>query len=109
MTLDGPLSIAGAATQAPHPVASVIAVLAAMAAIQLAIMVLVWFAFRRGSGGDDPGGGSGGSDGGSRRRPPKPPPEGPVCWEAFERQFADYVRACGADGGDGRTRVRNTW
>jgi hypothetical protein len=106
MTLEGPLTVAGAATQQPHPIASVFAVLGAMAAVQLAIMVLVWLAFRRGSGGDDPGGGSGGSDGGSRRRPPKPPPEGPVCWEAFERQFADYVRD--ADSGVTASRRART-
>ena len=97
MTLDGLLPIAAAAVQERHPVASVIAVLLVMAAIQLGLMLLVWIVFRRGSGGDDPGGGNG-PDGGSRRRPPKPPPEGPVCWEAFERQFADYVRARDGSG-----------
>ena len=90
MTLDGLLPIAAAAAQERHPVASVIAVLLVMAAIQLGLMLLVWIVFRRGSGN--------GPDGGSRRRPPKRPPEGPVCWEAFERQFADYVRARDGSG-----------
>jgi hypothetical protein len=97
MTLDGLLTIAVAAARERHPVASVIAVLALMAAIQLGLMLMVWFVIRRGEGGDDPGPGGGGP-GGSRRRPPKPPPEGPVDWAEFERQFAEHVRASTAPG-----------
>jgi len=91
MTLEGLLTIAVTAARERHPVASVIAVLALMAAIQLGLMLMVWFVIRRDGGGEDPE--SGGGPGGSRRRPPKRPPEGPVNWREFERQFAEHVRA----------------
>ena len=91
MTLEGLLTIAVTGARERHPVASVIAVLALMAAIQLGLMLMVWFVIRRDGGGEDPE--SGGGPGGSRRRPPKRPPEGPVDWREFERQFAEHVRA----------------
>lgn len=98
MTPDGLLTLAVAARER-HPVASVVAVLALMAAIQLGLMLLAWCVLRRDRGDDDPGSDGGG---GSRRRPPKPPPQGPVDWREFERRFADHVRARSPTAAGGR-------
>ena len=76
---------------------SILAVLAAMAAWQLGLMLILWRVFRRGgTDGDDPGSGGDGPGWRRRRRPRTPPPDGPVCWPEFERQFAEHVAAVGA-------------
>jgi hypothetical protein len=73
-------------------VATGVAVLAGIFALQFGIL----FVLRRilGPGGDE--GEEPGSDGGGRGRrrdpaPRRPPPDGLVCWPEFERQFADHV------------------
>lgn len=74
----------------PSDELSALAIFPAIAAVELAVMLTLWRAFRSRGGEDDPGSGGDGP-GGSRRRPPRPPPDGPVCWAEFERQFAEYV------------------
>jgi hypothetical protein len=69
-----------------------IAVLVAIATLELAVMI----AFSRigRSGGSDDDQDEGGDDPGWGREGPRtPPPDAPVCWPEFERQFAEHVAA----------------
>jgi hypothetical protein len=76
---------------------AVLPVLAAMAALQLGVMLILWRVFGSGGAdGDDPGSGDDGPGWRRRRRPRKPPPDAPIWWPEFERQFAEHVAAAGA-------------
>jgi hypothetical protein len=74
---------------------SVVAILAAMYALQLGVMLILWRAFGRGGADEDDPGLGGDGPGGRHRRPRKPPPDDPECWPEFERQFAEHVAAAG--------------
>jgi hypothetical protein len=79
------------------PDTTAVATLAAMFALQVAVVLILWRVFRRGdTDGDDPGPGGGGPGWRRRPGPRKPPPNDPVCWPEFERQFAEHVASLGA-------------
>jgi len=69
-----------------------IAILVAIATLELAVMI----AFSRIGRPYDPGDDADGDDddpGWGRDEPRTPPPDAPVSWPEFERDFADYVTA----------------
>src|SRR5215207_800615 len=82
-----------AAVAPPHSSdrAAAMMTLAVMGVLQLAVMVVLWRAFRwHGPDGDPPG--SDGDGPGRGPRPPRePPPDQPTWWPEFEREFAEHV------------------
>jgi hypothetical protein len=71
---------------------SVVAVLAAMAVVEVGVMLVLKRVFRSDGGdGEDPGG----EGWGRGRGPREPPPEDPDSWPEFERRFAEHVAALG--------------
>ena len=75
-------------------------------ATAVVVMLVIWLRreITKRHGPDESDESDGGGGGGRRRPPQGPPPAGPVSWPDFEREFADYVRACssaptGADAG----------
>jgi hypothetical protein len=84
------LYLVAAAQDSPDRTA--VAILAAMFALQIAILLVLRRLFGSDdAGGDDPGSGGDGPGWGRRRGPRKPPPDEPVNWPEFERQFAEHV------------------
>jgi hypothetical protein len=94
MSLDQTAYTIDAATHAAGGAATV-AILAAMGAAQLALLLILWRAFRSDGPDDDSPGSDGDGPGRGRRRPRKPPPDAPDWWPEFERDFAEHVAALG--------------